>query len=647
MPDEPRAAFSELTSRLLEGLACAALHPAATGVLLLDTSPDATWTLAGIYQRLLSPTDNALLPLTEIPANASEDALWGQLAPTQLFAGSNSTAVTPHIDALLSPPPDATLKLVVLPDLARLGLPALRAATVLVDAPVGHVERNGLSLQWAPRLRWLAFAQRSDLRFISPHLLDRFPIRLSAQQWHAPQRVAWLAAALQMSDQPSQARPPLAPIPGDWVRRVRQVRRRHGWISPASDAPLDSPMTQARNLRTSPPKLLPMQPDALDALLEISALNSGAGFRRELGLGRLALSCAALEQAAAVAPAHVQRAAELMGWRMPGPAPMTAKATSPSVQASPSHAPAGTSAATTIRLAPKPAGVTAEPVFSGEIVRRLSTPLTAPVFVEDAAVREETATTLKLVAATEDRRHEERGHIIGALPTRTLRDLALLPTLLAAAPYQRIRGRQPAHPLIVLPPDLRRYRRALLPRYQLIVVLDQSDSLPGPWVEALQPHIEWAYQRRAPVTAIVVGGDTTEPRRAYLALLESRRAEAIQRMLRWPAGHATPLAHGLYLALQQVEQSQRGVRGGASQVRLVVATDGRANVPLLASLQPQANPPPYQAAEAQADAWVLAATLRGRRLQAFVLDPQPARLADLPAELAAALGANLIAVDLK
>jgi len=341
----------------------------------------------------------------------------------------------------------------------------------------------------------------------------------------------------------------------------------------------------------------------------------------------------------------VQHAAELMGWQMPGPV-KTAKATSPSVQASPSHVPAGTSAATTIRLVPRPAGVTAEPVFSGETVRRLSTPLATTVFVEDAAAREETATTLKLVAATEDRRHEERGHIIGALPTRTLRDLALLPTLLAAAPYQRIRGRRPVQPLIVLPPDLRRYRRALLPRYQLIVVLDQSDSLSGPWVEALQPHIEWAYQRRAPVTAIVVGGDTTEPRRAYLALLESRRAEAIQRMLRWPAGHATPLAHGLYLALQQVEQSQRGVRG-ASQVRLVVATDGRANVPLLASLQPQANPPPYQAAEAQADAWALAATLRGRRLQAFVLDPQPARLADLPAELAAALGANLIAVDLK
>jgi magnesium chelatase subunit D len=158
---------------------------------------------------------------------------------------------------------------------------------------------------------------------------------------------------------------------------------------------------------------------------------------------------------------------------------------------------------------------------------------------------------------------------------------------------------------------------------------------------------QWAYQRRAPITAIVVGGDTAEPRRAYLALLESRRAEAIQRMLRWPAGHATPLAHGLYLALQQVEQSQRGARGNASQVRLVVATDGRANVPLLASLQPLENPPPYQAAEAQADAWALAATLRSRRLQAFVLDPQPVRLADLPAELAAALGANLLAVELR
>lgn len=643
MADELRSAFSEITSRLLEGLACAALHPAATGVLLLDTAPDATWELAGIYQRLLSPTDNTLIPMTELPANASEDALWGQLSPTHLFAESNSTAVTSHIDALLSPPPDATLKLVVLPDLARLGLPVLRAATVLVDAPVGHVERNGLSLQWAPRLRWLAFAQRGDLRFISPHLLDRFPIRLSAQQWHAPQRAAWLAAALQMSDQPGPARPPLAPIPGNWVRRVRAARRTQGWAPLASDALLDSPVAQVENLSTSLSKPLPMQPDALDALLEISALNSGAGFRRELGLGRLALSCAALERAAAVAPAHVQRAAELMGWRLPGPAPMAAKATSPSVQAPPSHTPT----ATTMRLAPRPTGVTTEPVFRGETVRHLSTPLAAPVFVEDAAAREETATTLKLVAAAEDRRHEERGHIIGALPTRTLRDLALLPTLLAAAPYQRIRGRRPAQPLIVLPPDLRRYRRALLPRYQLIVVLDQSDSLTGPWVEALQPHIEWAYQRRAPVTAIVVGGDTAEPRRAYLALLESRRAEAIQRMLRWPAGHATPLAHGLYLALQQVEQSQRGARGGASQVRLVVATDGRANVPLLASLQPQENPPPYQAAEAQADAWALAATLRGRRLQTFVLDPQPARLADLPAELAAALGANLLAVELR
>lgn len=647
MADEPHAAFSEITSRLLEGLACAALHPAVTGVLLLDTASDATWELASIYQRLLSPTDKALIPMTEIPANASEDALWGQLSPTQLFAERDIAEVTPRIDALLAPPHDATLKLVVLPDLVRLGLPALRAATILVDAPVGHVERNGLSLQWTSRLRWLAFAQRSDLRFISPHLLDRFPIRLSAQQWHAPQRAAWLAAALQMSDRAAHVRPPLAPIPGDWVRRVRQARRRRGWSPLIGDSLIDSLLAQVKNWLASTSKVLPMQADALDALLEISALNSGAGFRRELGLGRLALSCAALEQATAVAPAHVQRAAELMGWRMPGPAPMTTKATSPSVQATPNRAPDQTSTATTIRLVPRPTGVATEPVFSGETVRRLSTPLATTVFVEDAAVREEMATTLKLVAAAEDRRHEERGHIIGALPTRTLRDLALLPTLLAAAPYQYIRGRQPDQQLIVLPPDLRRYRRALLPRYQLIVVLDQSDSLIGPWVEALQPHIEWAYQRRAPITAIVVGGDTAEPRRAYLALLESRRAEAIQRMLRWPAGHATPLAHGLYLALQQMEQSQRGARGSASQVRLVVATDGRANVPLLASLQPQENPPPYQAAEAQADAWALAATLCGRRLQAFVLDPQPARLADLPAELAAALGANLLAVELK
>jgi magnesium chelatase subunit D len=127
--------------------------------------------------------------------------------------------------------------------------------------------------------------------------------------------------------------------------------------------------------------------------------------------------------------------------------------------------------------------------------------------------------------------------------------------------------------------------------------------------------------------------------------LQSRRADAIQRVLRLPQGHATPLAHGLFLAQQQVRQLRGAGRVARGHIRLVVATDGRGNVPLAASLQPEASPPPYRAAEAHADALRLAAALGEMRVQAVVLDPAPEDLPALPAELAAALGALLLPVE--
>jgi magnesium chelatase subunit D len=111
------------------------------------------------------------------------------------------------------------------------------------------------------------------------------------------------------------------------------------------------------------------------------------------------------------------------------------------------------------------------------------------------------------------------------------------------------------------------------------------------------------------------------------------------------AGRATPLAHGLDLALQTLRHALQHGRSTVGRAVLVVISDGRGNVPLESS---RLNQMPTQPVKRQGieDALAVAGQIRSlKQVEAIVLNPQPKHYADLPVKLALALGAKIEAIS--
>jgi magnesium chelatase subunit D len=147
---------------------------------------------------------------------------------------------------------------VVVPDLARAGVTVARAAVTLLDAGVATAERHGWSAVWQPRARWIAATDRGSAAGLSPHLLDRFPLRIDAAGVE-PQDFAVVTP-------PGHGRPAL-------------------------------------------------DDDVLEEVLRIV----GGGNRLRLALARTARALAVLDGAGVTAVDHVRRAAGLLGLLRPAP----------------------------------------------------------------------------------------------------------------------------------------------------------------------------------------------------------------------------------------------------------------------------------------------------------------------------------------
>jgi magnesium chelatase subunit D len=78
----------------------------------------------------------------------------------------------------------------VIPDLTKLSLAAARACVVLMGADVAHLERHGQQANWQPNLCWLAGCASGEVGVVSPHLLDRFALRLSGRVTKTTDRAA-------------------------------------------------------------------------------------------------------------------------------------------------------------------------------------------------------------------------------------------------------------------------------------------------------------------------------------------------------------------------------------------------------------------------------------------------------------------------
>ena len=614
-----------MTSTVRPGLeltwlaSCCALQPRLDGVLLLDLPPEALPDVAEGFRDVLALAGQGLggqglggqgaSRTVRLGLSQDEDALWTSLrlhddaGPARLATADGPLVRAPHEGRLV----------VAVPDLARLPLPAARAATALLDAPVASLQRHGRDLTWATGTLWLAACSSAEIGQVSPHLLDRFAVRFPAGALvPRPDPLTRVEAALAGAAVP-RLRAPLPP------RAWRAALASHG-AQPELDG---------------------------DAVAYAVALHARApGLRRPLGLLRLAVATARLAGRSRVDRDQVEEVAVLTGLvdptlagaRVPDRPTIVVEEvpSAPEVRARSSHLPAPEPVDRDARDLPV-LGVPAEVLEAGPAAVRRDRS-----FPEDTAEPDRELAPLQLPWQRQGGRSADRGTVVGTEPARSLHDLAWFDTLRSAALYRHVRpGAEDGDAgLVVSPADLRSYRRAPHPDSLLVLVLDHTCRGDWDWLPHLAPYLHQAYADRAAVCLVEVGGaGAPSPLRAERRLLRNLLDPRLPAALERRPGGATPLAHGLELALAAVRHAVQHGAAGVTRAQLVLVTDGLGNVPLSASLRDEVTGP--VAGEGVADALDSARSLRELdRLRAVVVEPPAVRHPEILLDLVEAVSVD-------
>ncbi len=617
-----------LANPFLRGLACAALEPELRRVLLFDASFETLETAVSLFQAMLQTTTGAKVKVVNLAVMALDDALWGSLTPDLPEANSESPLPTGLVvrwqDGLLTQNrTSADWLLVVIPDLTHLSLAAARTCIMLLDTPVAHLQRHGQDAAWQPHICWLAACDRERIGRVSPHLLDRFSLRLTPPEDNPGRKPADILAWLQDTLEPL---PELGDIGSN-----------------------ELPQEIAQALQTAVKQQAVMTDAAVASILTYIPPEA-AGIRRELALARLSVAEARRSEAKEVQAFHVGMAARLIGLPLPLSSQDSPTATSPApVEDDSARTPQDFAGVDSLpdnqQTMPRPSSsADSSPIYdSGEPeIQKVSPALPPSPYPEDTAAIERELFALRLPLRRYTATAVERGVVIGDQPTNSLHDLALLPTILEAALYQKMRqpeGVEGNGCLRIYPSDLRRHRRTPAAEQMLLILLDYTSLRDCQWQEALLPHLRWAYVMRASVGIVQVGAaGAIDELRAQKVTANSILTPRIGQALAAPPGRATPLAHGLELAYQMLQQSQEHGRHLIQHTRFVILTDGRGNVPLDASHRGEIKRPVRR--EGIEDALKVAREFHDlRRVLPILLDPQPIYHAELPVELAAALAA--------
>ncbi|MFD7734930.1 hypothetical protein ACFV6F_31680 [Kitasatospora phosalacinea] len=630
-------------ARVLTLLDCMAAEPRLGGLLLFDLDPALLPLLGRLLAERLDGAGTggdggtgtggagtgcaAAAPVVVLGAWTTAENLWLRTAPTAHGFALEPGALVEHDHD--RPPP-----VVLVPDLQHAPLPVVHAALALLDSDAAAQERLGHSFRWEPRARWLAALPRAAAGNLSPHLLDRFPLRADAGG------LAEALADLRTAAGPDAAGPPAA-TGGSMTSDALALLR------------------AALPARTWPGRSVPLSPEAV--ALVVAQMPGAPGHRRDLALARTARALAAAAGADGVGAEHVHEAARLFGLaqsQAPAPPVATTPAPPPAPRlvdppepAAPTTAPAASSAGATVErsavAAPEPRPLPAEPA-------PVAAALAASPYPEDDPTALPPFASLRADHRRPGTDRPTGGHRTGVRPARDLHGIALVPTLLEAAKFQAVRapdggpGRSAERTrLTVSAADLRQYRHARDSGRTLLLVLDHSCRTGWDPAPALAPHLRWAHRQNAAVTVVEFGhrGAPTESaaeRYRAASLLDPRIPASVGRA----PGLASPLAHALDLVAQELRRLKRRARGGHQETVLVVVTDGRGNVPLDASLLGRVTA--RVAREGIIDALTAAAAVR--RLapaRTVLLTPETGLYPELTHDLAESLGAELFVQPLE
>ncbi|MER7643529.1 magnesium chelatase [Streptomyces sp. NPDC126522] len=589
-------------------------------MLLFDLQPEMVSPVADAFARILRMRDARPVRRVVLGSVTGDDELW--LRPVLRHENTGlGFSVAPG--ALVDTGADSTT-LVVVPDLTRLSLPAMRGAVQLVGADVAVVERSGFRARWRPGAHWLAACGEAETGRLSPHLLDRFPVRLN---------VAGLRRMTGGSELMRGAAGDRAPeldcdeLPPNW-RAVLAAQGR---------------------------PVCAVSEEAVDRAVELAG--GATGGRRAIALARIARAQTVLAGADTCGPDEVEEAARLIG--------VVAQPVPPATEDSADHGSplvSGSAGAPLFPELPRPDPASPENDSSGSAVAVPAGSAEAldafPAVAgegRDSAYPEDDTQFLREFHPLRipwHRRPEPssaRGPVTGVRSATVLRDLAFVATVVEAAKYQNLPGRRALREqgdgrLVVLRGDFRSYARLPAPERMLVLLLDHTCRGGWDWRPALAPYVQWAYTGRASVCAVEIGSrDAADELRAdhFVArsVLDPRVGAALQR----PAGRSSPLAHGLAITDQLLRRAFQQ-RSNLIEAWLVVVSDGRGNIPLDASVSGRLLGPVRRAGVDDAMTAAGRIGAMGRlRLHAVVIDAGRQPYPDLPFLLADALGGVTVA----
>ena len=602
-------------------LVVATIESSLQGLLVVDATERDLLKFADRWMQILTIARNSPCRKLILNSATTEENLWGYFSISQESERSRidwkQSLLVEHGNNPL---------LVIIPDLARLSLPAIRACVTLLDSECATLQRNGIDRTWQPRFWCIAGSQSNRLGEVSPHLLDRFALRCKSSYLQEMERLS----PIEQFQRYDRTLDPNLDIPVELSENLRELAERSREIIANGVLPLISD-------------------EAINRVQAYFTKKVPLGMRRLLTLARLARGLASLDNEASISASVVDRAARLLGISqdlvlptqpiihvfepiLPDVSkPKSDQKTEPSSRLS--------SEEQTEQVV-KP---DVEQVFSEAKIASDLEVLENPYLEDDSpAMRELEPLKLPMVSTRSPR--VGFGHPIGTQPATNLEDISLFGTVMEAAKFQNYRKNLPrlnqerSHFQIWLT-DLRSYRRVPMPQYQLICAIDFTCLQDRLWQDALLPHLrDWAYVNRASIVIIRIGAkDAKEHLRSQLVQARNLLAPEVFKALEGESGVATPLAHGLELAGRTARGSLQHGRSQMTRVRLVVLTDGRGNIPLQASLDGVLDRPISQ--EGIDDALTVAKALSEiPRLEIVMLDPQPQFYKELPQRLAKELG---------
>ena len=640
----------EIPNLLMKSLCCVALNRGLRSILLFDISPVDLQQITGVLISLLKAvTECGIVPI-KLGTFESEDDLWGQIG---LWGELENQAFKWQSGLLGKTENDQEIRLVIIPDLTKLSLAAMRACVVLMGADVVHLERHGQNLYWQPNLCWLVgcSSQPEEIGKISPHLLDRFAIRLNGKINNNTDRVSQIKQLL--NDERLEQKS---------LFKEREIEPElQQWLKQVS---------------ISPPK---MTSEALKRILDYTS-PSTVYHRRELSLARFSSTFAQLEAEEQVTVAHVDRVAKMIGLKLKQE---IGNSNNQNINIIP--IPGIDSPENELKSEPSlelkdklkqnsgyndPKKEKELPIYKGDKPQSfpdISLPNIEPLenpYIEDIAPLEREMASLKFPTRRFKSKAIARGTIIGVEKSSTVQDLAIVRTLLEAAKFQNIRQNNHLNShrkLKISPTDIYRHRRAPVAEQMLMVLIDYTCLESCQWEEQLFPYISWAYTQRASIGIMQVGiaTDSTILKEEELKLsinFEELRAKKIsaQNVLvpsinialdleKTKKGKATPLAHGFDLTLQTLRHALQHGRNTIQKAVLVVISDGRGNVPLEASHLGEIKPPVGR--KGFEDALEIAQKIGNLdNVEVVFLNPQSKQYPDLPLSLAKELRAKVVAI---